>query len=151
MYDVAAEMTRRFIDAWPGDPTSFRKRVNLGVYLYQLRYFDTAITHLESLLADATPDDQAEIRYYIGESYFYKQDFTQAALEFLKVPYLVMGKTEMDWASAAYDYAARAYRELSKFDLSIDLYQKIIDTPNVDPRFRAEAEKRMKEIRALIK
>jgi TolA-binding protein len=151
MYDVAAEMTRRFIDAWPGDPTSFRKRVNLGVYLYQLRYFDTAIPHLESLLADATPDDQAEIRYYIGESYFYKQDFTQAALEFLKVPYLVVGKTEIDWVSSSYHMAAQSYKNLSKFDLAIDMYQKILDSSGVDPRFRAQAEKEIKEIRALMK
>ena len=150
MYDVAAEMTRRFLEAWPGDPTAFRKRVNLGIFLTQLRYFDTAIDHLESLLAEASPDDQAEIRYYIGEAYFYKHDFTQAALEFLKVPYLVVGKTEIDWASAAYAQAGECYRELSKFDLAIDMYQKVVDTKGVDPRFRAEAEKRIKEIRALM-
>ncbi|MDT8323088.1 MAG: tetratricopeptide repeat protein [Bacteroidota bacterium] len=150
MYDVAAEMTRRFLEAWPGDPTAFRKRVNLGIFLTQLRYFDTAIDHLESILAEATPDDQAEIRYYIGEAYFYKHDFTQAALEFLKVPYLVVGKTEIDWASAAYAQAGECYRELSKFDQAIDMYQKVVDTPGVDPRFRAEAEKRIKEIRALM-
>lgn len=150
MYDVAAEMTRRFLEEWPADPTAFRKRVNLGMFLTQLRYFDTAIDHLESLLAEATPDDQAEIRYYIGEAYYYKHDFTQAALEFLKVPYLVVGKTEIDWASAAYAQAGECYRELSKFDLAIDMYQKVVDTPGVDPRFRAEAEKRIKEIRALM-
>ncbi len=150
MYDVAAEMTRRFVETWPGDPTSFRKRVNLATFLFQLRYFDAAITQLESLLPDASPDDQAEIRYYIGENYFYKQDFSRAASEFLKVPYLVLRKTEIDWASAAYAQAAECYRELAKYDLAIDMYQKVVDTPGVDPRFRAEAEKRIKEIRALM-
>ena len=151
MYDVAAEMTRRFLQTWPADPTAFRKRVNLGLYLTHLRYLDTAIDHFENLLPEASPDDQAEIRYYIGEAYFYKGDFSRSAIEFLKVPYLVVRKTELDWASMAYAEAANCYRELSKFDLAIDMYQKIVDTPGVDPRFRAEAEKRIKEIRALMK
>ncbi|MCB2206592.1 tetratricopeptide repeat protein [bacterium] len=150
MYDVAAEMTRKFLNTWPGDATAFRKRVNLGTYLYNLRYYDLALAQYEGLLPDAPPDDMAEIRYYIGECYFFKQDFNRAVQEFLKIPYLIVKKTEMDWASSAYDYAARAYKELGKYELAIDMYQKIIDTPGVDPRFRAEAEKRSKEIRALM-
>ncbi|MCZ7556260.1 MAG: tetratricopeptide repeat protein [Bacteroidia bacterium] len=148
--DAAAEMTRKFIETWPEDPTAFRKKVNLGVYYYQLRYFDRAITHLESLLSEAAPDDQAEIRYYIGESYFYKGDFNQAALEFLKVPYLVIGKTEIDWSASSYYMAGRAYEELSRPALAVEMYQKIIDTPGVDPRFRAEAEKNLARVRALL-
>jgi TolA-binding protein len=148
--DAAAEMTRKFIETWPDDPTSFRKKVNLGVYYYQLRYFDRAITHLEDLLSEAAPDDQAEIRYYIGESYFYKGDFNQAALEFLKVPYLVIGKTEIDWSASSYYMAGRAYEELSRPALAVEMYQKIIDTPGVDPRFRAEAQKNLARVRALL-
>jgi TolA-binding protein len=148
--DAAAEMTRKFIETWPHDPTSFRKRVNLGVYFYQLRYFDRAIMHLEDLLSEATPDDQAEIRYYIGESHYYKGDFNQAALEFLKVPYLVMGKTEIDWSASAYYMAGQSYEKLSRPTLAVEMYQKIIDTPNVDPRFRAQAQKEMARVRALL-
>ena len=39
-------------------------------------------------------DLEAELRYYIGEAYFYKGDYQQAILEFLKVPYLVTKKTK---------------------------------------------------------
>ncbi|MBR9978615.1 MAG: tetratricopeptide repeat protein [Bacteroidetes bacterium] len=151
MHDVAAEMTRRFIDTWPSDPTTFRKRVNLGVYYYQLRYFDQAITHLESLLNEASPDDQAEIRYYIGESYYYKGDFTQAALEFLKVPFLVIGKTEINWSGAAYYMAGKSYENLSKFDLALGMYEKIIETPGIDAREKAQAAKEIDRVKALVK
>ncbi|MDX9758509.1 MAG: tetratricopeptide repeat protein [Bacteroidota bacterium] len=151
MYDVAIEMTKRFIETWPSDPTVFRKRVNMGVFYYQLRYFDQAISHLESLLTEAPPDDQAEIRYYIGESYYYKGDFTQAALEFLKVPFLVVGKTEINWTGAAYYMAGKSYENLSKFDLALGMYQKIIDTPGIDSREKAQAAKEIDRVKALIR
>jgi len=148
-FDAAIEMTKRFIAAYPNDPTVFRKKVDMGQFYYSLRYFDQAITHLESLLKEAPADDQAEIRFYIGESYFYKGDFKQAALEFLKVPYLVVQKTEIDWASSAYGYAGKAYEELAKYSLAIEMYQKIIDTPGADPRFKAEASKNIERIKKL--
>ncbi len=151
MYDAAVEMTRRFIDSYPGDPTIFRKKVNLGVYYYTLKYFSQAIAHFESLLGEAPAEDQAEIRYSIGEAYFYKGDFTQAALEFLKVPYLVIGKTEIDWTASAYDMAGRAYKMLEKFDLAVDMYRKIIDTPGIDPRFKAAAEREIQTLRGMNK
>ncbi|MFZ1729698.1 MAG: tetratricopeptide repeat protein [Bacteroidota bacterium] len=151
MYDVAVEMTRRYLETWPSDPTAFRKRVNLGMYYYQLRYFDQAITHLESLLTEAPPDDQAEIRYYIGENYFYKQDYTQAALEFLKVPFLVASKEAIMWTALSYAMAGKSYEALSKFDLALGMYQKILDTPGIAGHDRAEAEKAIARIRALIK
>ncbi|HOJ05645.1 MAG TPA: tetratricopeptide repeat protein [Bacteroidota bacterium] len=148
--DAAAEMTKRFLEAYPSDNTAFRKRVNLGVYYYQMRYFDQSITHLEGLLAEASPDDQAEIRYYIGENYYYKNDFNQAALEFLKVPYLVVGKTEIDWTASSYYMAGQSYEKLNRPQLAIEMYQKIINTPGVDARFRAQAEKELARVRALL-
>ena len=150
MVEAAAEMTKRFVDAYPSDPTAFRKHVNLGVYYYKLSMFDIAISHLENLLSEANPDDQAEIRYYIGESYFYKSDFNQAALEFLKVPYLVIGKTEIDWTAASYYMAGQSYEKLSRYELALDLYRKIVDTPGIDARFKAQAEKEIHRVRALI-
>ena len=150
IYESAIEMTRKFIEAYPSDPTVFRKRVNLGVFYYQLRYFDKAILHLEELLSDATPDDQAEIRYYIGESYYYKGDFNQAALEFLKVPYLVLGKTEIDWSASSYYMAGQAYEKLSKPALAMEMYEKIISTPGFDARFKAQAEKELARVKALM-
>ena len=151
MYDVAVEMTRRFIETWPSDPTVFRKRVNLGMYYYQLRYFDQSISHLESLLPEAPAEDQAEIRYYIGENYFLKSEFTQAALEFLKVPFLVSGKEALMWTALSYAMAGRSYESLSKFDLALGMYQKILDTPGIASHDRAEAEKAIARVKALVK
>ncbi|MBL0173879.1 MAG: tetratricopeptide repeat protein [Ignavibacteria bacterium] len=150
MYDAAVEMTKRFLAAFPNDPKAFRKRVNLGVYYQQLQYFEPAITHLESLLSQATAEDQAEIRYYIGECYYYKGDFTQAALEFLKVPYLVVQKTEIDWTASSYYMAGQAYEKIGKPELALDLYQKIISTPGIDARYKGQAEKESERVKKLL-
>ncbi len=151
MYDAAIEMTRRFVTQFPGDPTVFRKRVNMGVFYYQLRYFDQAVTHLQGLLSEASQDDQAEIRYYIGESHYYKGDFTQAALEFLKVPYLVVKKTEIDWRALAYYMTGQSYEKLSRYDSALEMYRKILELKDADPRDRAQAEKEINRLRELIK
>ncbi len=150
-YEAAVEMSKRFLDTWPEDATAFRKRVNLGVFYYKLRYFDQAVMHFQSLLPSATPDDQAEIRYYIGESYYYKQDFTQAATEFLKVPYLVTTKTEIDWSASSYYMAGQSYEMLGKFQQALDMYERIITTPGYDPRFKAQAQKERDRVQGLIK
>jgi len=46
-------------------------------------------SRMQSLIEGGNSDLEAELRYYIGESNFYKGDYQQAILEFLKVPYLV--------------------------------------------------------------
>lgn len=150
IYDAALEMTKRFLDTYPYDQTAFRKRVNLGVFYYQLKYFDTAIEHMENLLGEAPANDQAEIRFTIGEAYFSKGDFTQAALEFLKVPYLVVGKTEIDWTGSAYYMAGQSYEKQAKFSQAIEMYQKIIDTPGIDGFFKAEARKHIERVKTLM-
>ena len=130
----------------PADPTAFQKRILLGEFFYRLGYYSPAIAHFENLLGEAPADEQAVIRYSIGECYYFKGDFTQAALEYLKVPYLVVRKTEIDWTATAYDAAARSYVKLEKFDLAKDLWQKIIDTPGLDPRFKGEAQKKIESL-----
>ncbi|MAT39305.1 MAG: hypothetical protein CL946_06850 [Ectothiorhodospiraceae bacterium] len=148
--DAAAEMVKRFLEAYPNDPSAFRKKIELGIYYYQLRYFDQSIAHLESLLSEASPDDQAEIRYYIADNYFYKGDFRQAALEYLKVPYLVTQKTSLDWASSAYAGAAKSYEELGRYSTALEMYQKIVNTPNADPRARGLAQQNIDRLKKLI-
>lgn len=151
MYDAAVEMTKRYIAAWPGDPSVFRKKVNMGVFYYQLRYFDQAVNHLQGLLAEAPPDDQAEIRYYIGESFYYKGDFEQSSVEFLKVPYLVTKKTEIDWRALSYYMAGQSYEKLGRYSLALEMYQKILALKDADPRDRAQAEKEITRVKTLIK
>jgi TolA-binding protein len=151
LFDAALELTRQYIDRYPDDPDLMDKRVDIGVLYQRLGYYDQSVVHLRSLLENADPDVEAEVRYYIGESYFYKGDYQQAILEFLKVPYLITKRTKNDWASTSYYMAGQAYEKMSKFDQAITMYKMILQRPGVDATFRTGAQREIDRVNALVK
>ncbi|HEY4643494.1 MAG TPA: tetratricopeptide repeat protein, partial [Bacteroidota bacterium] len=151
VYDGALKLTRQFIDRFPNDDSVIDKKVKIGVLYERLGYHDQAIMQLQSLLSVATSDLEAEIRYYIGESYFAKAEYQQAILEFLKVPYLVTKRTRIDWTPNSFYMAGQSYEKMSKFDLAVNMYQQIIDRPGIDPTFKAAAQKEIDRVRSLMK
>jgi len=151
LFDAALELTRQYIDRFPDDPDLIEKRIDIGILYQRLGYYDQSIVHLQSLLENADADLEAEVRYYIGESYFYKGDYQQAILEFLKVPYLVTKRTKNDWASTSYYMAGQAYEKMSKFDQAITMYKMILQRPGVDATFRTGAQREIDRVNALVK
>jgi len=151
LFDAALQLTRRYIDRFPDDPDLISKRVDIGVLYQKLGYFDQSIMHLQGLLANADADLEAELRYYIGEGYYYKGDYQQAILEFLKVPYLVTRRTKADWIAPSYYMAGQSYEKMSKFEQAIGMYQQIIDRPGIDTTFKTAAQKEIDRVRALVK
>lgn len=151
VYDGALNLTRQFIARFPNDDSIIDKKVKLGVLYERLGYHDQAIVHLQSLLNVADSDLEAEIRFYIGESYYAKSEFQQALLEFLKVPYLVTKKTRIDWTANAFYMAGQSYEKMGKYDLAINMYQQIIDRPGLDLTFKAAAQKEIDRVRNVTK
>lgn len=151
LYDAALQTTRNFIERYPDDPSVMDKRINIGVLYIRLGYHDQAIVHLQNLLDEAGSNLEAEIRYAIGEAYYYKGDYQQAILEFLKVPYLVTQQGTIDWTATALYMAGQAYEKMSKFDLAIAMYQQIIDRPGIDGTFKAAAKKEIDRVKTITK
>jgi TolA-binding protein len=151
MFDGALELTRKYIERFPDDPELMTKRVDIGVLYQRLGYYDQSVVHLQSLLEGADADLEAEVRYYIGEAYFYKGDYQQAILEFLKVPYLVTKKTKADWAATSYYMAGQAYEKMSKFEQAITMYRQIISRPGIDATFKTGAQREIDRVTALMK
>jgi TolA-binding protein len=151
LYDAALKATRDFIQAFPSDESIVSKRIAIGVLYTRLGYFEQAITHFRQLLDELGSATEAEIRYDIGEVYFYNKEYEQAILEFLKVPYLAGAKSRIDWTATALYMAGQSYEQLSKFEQAINMYQQIIDRPGIDANFKAAAEKEKKRVRNLLK
>lgn len=151
IYDAALKLTRDFIDRYPNDAGNYDKRINIGVYLTRLSYYEQAALHLQKLLDEAPSDLEAEIRYNIGEAHYYKGDYAQAILEFLKVPYLVSKKGKLDWTATSLYMAGQAYEKMSKFDQAISMYQQIVDRPGIDPTFKAGARKEVDRVKTVMK
>ena len=151
LYDGALELTRKYIDRFPGDPELINKRIDIGVLYQRLGYYDQSALHLQTLLENADADTEAEVRYYIGEAYFYKGDYQQAILEFLKVPYLVTRRTKVDWIATSYYMAGQAYEKMSKFDQAITMYRQIVERSGIDATFKTAAQKEIDRVNALVK
>ena len=151
MYDAALEVTKKFIVEFPTDPNIMDKKIKIGILYEELKYYDQALATFQSLLKEANRDYLAELHYYIGAIYVDKGDYANSILEFLKVPYLVPGKTVVDWAANAYYMAGKSYEKLNRPQDAIAMYQKIIDKPDTDPTFKAGAEREINRVKALLK
>ncbi|MBI2619187.1 MAG: tetratricopeptide repeat protein [Ignavibacteriales bacterium] len=151
LFDAALQLTRQYIDRFPEDPDLVMKRIDIGVIYQKLGYYDQSILHLQAMLENATPELEGELRYYIGEAYFYKGGYQQAILEFLKVPYLITKQTRVDWVATSYYMAGQSYEKMSKFDQAITMYKQIIERPGIDPTFKTAAQKEIDRVNALVR
>jgi tetratricopeptide (TPR) repeat protein len=142
-------MTRDFIQRWPNDPTVIDKKIRVGTLYTKIGYYDQAIFQLQALLPEAGSAAEAELRYDIGEAYYYKGEYQQAILEFLKVPYLSTGKGSVDWTATSFYMAGQSYEKMMKFTEAIGMYQQVVDRPGIDPTFKAAARKEIDRVKLL--
>ena len=151
LYDDAIRVTRSFIDRYPNDESIIDKKIKLGTLFTQAGYYDQAILHFQSIMSEAGSSSEAEMHYDIGEAYYYKGDYGQAILEFLKVPYLVSKQGRVNWTATSLYMAGQSYEKMSKFEEAIGMYQQIIERPGIDATFKAGARKEIDRVKALIK
>ena len=151
LYDGALELTRKYIDHFPNNPDLIDKKIDMGVLYQKLGYYDQSILQLQSLIEAGNADIESELRYYIGEAYFYKGEFQQAVLEFLKVPYLVIKRGKIDWISTSYYMAGQSYEKMSKYDQAMTMYKKIISRKDTDTQFKTAAQKEIDRVNTILK
>ena len=151
LFDGALELTRKYIERFPGDSDLVDKKIDMGVLYQKLGYYDQSILQLQSLIETGNADIEAELRYYIGEAYYSKGEFQQAVLEFLKVPYLVAKRGKIDWISTSYYMAGQSYEKMSKYDQALTMYKQIIDRKDTDTQFKTAAKKEIDRVKAIVK
>ncbi|MBN1398804.1 MAG: tetratricopeptide repeat protein [Bacteroidetes bacterium] len=150
-YDTALELARNYIERFPTDADLISKKIEIGVLYQKLGFHDRSILHLQSLLDEGNIDFEAELRYYIGEAYFYKGEYQQAILEYLKVPYIVTKHGKMDWISTSYYMAGQSYEKMSKYEQAITMYNQIINRKQTDPQFKTAAQKEIDRVKLVLK
>jgi len=151
LWDAALQLTRQYIDRYPDNADIGEKRIDIGVIYQKLGYYDQSILHLQSLLENVDADIEAEVRYYIGEAFFFKGDYQQAILEFLKVPYLVTKRTKIDWVAPSYYMSGQSYEKMAKYDQAITMYRQIIDRSGIDASLKTAAQKEIDRVNALVR
>ena len=151
LYDDAIKMTRSFIERYPNDESIPGKQIKLGTLYTRVGYYDQAVMHFQNLLNEVGSASEAEIRYYVGEAFYYKGDYQQAILEFLKVPYLSSRQGKVDWTATSFYMAGQSYEKLSKFSEALNMYQQIVDRPGIDATFKAGARKEIDRVKSLLR
>ena len=151
LYDAAMELDRTYIERYPDDSDIVDKKIDIAVLYQDLGYYDQSVLQLQSLLEMGNASIEAELRYYMGEAYYYKGIYQQAILEFLKVPYLVSKRGKADWISTSYYMAGQSYEKMSKFDLAMAMYKKIIDSRDTDTEFKTAAQREIDRVQTLLR
>ncbi len=151
LFDGALELTRKYISNYPEDPDLIDKRIDIGVLYQKLGYYDQSIVHLTSLLETGNNQIEPELRYYIAEAYFFKGEYQQAILEFLKVPYLVGRQGKVDWTATSYYMAGQSYEKMSKYEQAVTMYKQIIDRPGIDVAFKTAAQREIDRVKSIDK
>lgn len=151
-YENALLLIQQYLEKFPDDdPVNiFSKRIDIGVMHKNLKSYNRALEYFKDLIRVASGEDEAEIQYNIAETYWAMGSFEQALLEYLRIPYLTLGK-KFDWASAARSQAAECYVKLSKYPEAIRLYEDIVRTNGAASEYGIYAKQRIEQIRALQK
>jgi TolA-binding protein len=149
LYENALQTARDFIARYPNDPSIIAKKIKVGALYTKIGYYDQAVFQFQGLLSEAGSAAEAELRYDIGEAYYYKGEYQQAILEFLRVPYLPQGSGNVDWTATSFYMAGQSYEKMMKFDEAIGMYQQVIDRPGIDATFKAAARKEIDRVKLL--
>lgn len=150
-YELGIGIARRYIEKFPNADDIVDVKIKIGVMYEMLGNYDLALSYFQGLLEEADKDLEAELHYYIGEVLYYKGEYEQAILEFLKVPYLITKKTKIDWTANAFYMAGQSYEKMKKYDQAINMYQQIIDRPGIDQLFKAGAQKEIERVKSILK
>jgi len=151
VFDAALSLTRKYLERYPNAEDAFDKRIKIGILYQRLGYYDQSVLHLQGLLDEAGSDLEGEIRYYIAEANYYKGDYHQAILDFLKVPYLVTKKGKIDWTATSLYMSGQSYEKMGRFDQALTMYKQIIDRPGIDETFKTAARKEIDRVNAILK
>lgn len=151
-YENALLLIQQYLEKFPDDdPVNiFSKRIDIGVMHKNLKAYNRALEYFKDLIKIASGEDEAEIQFNIAETYWAMNNFEQALLEYLRIPYLTLGK-KFDWASAAKSQAAECYVKLSKYDEAVRLYEDIIRVNGVTSDYGKYSKQRIDQIRLLQK
>lgn len=125
MWDAALALARRYIEEYPAEEDVQEKKVQIGLFYFNLKDYRRAIEYLRPLKNEVDEQTEPEIQYWIAKSYVSMGQMEQGIYEFLKVKYLSK-PTRLPWASTALFEAARAYLSIGNTGGAKDLFARVV-------------------------
>jgi TolA-binding protein len=145
MTDAAMALTRTYLRRYPEAEDALQKKIQIGIYYYELKEFDRAIDRFRTLKTESDPESEAEIQYWIGKCYADKGQYETAALEYLKVKYL-SPPTKLPWATTALYEAGMAYLRLHQPSIARRMFERIVTTEGATSDLGRIARQRIADI-----
>jgi tetratricopeptide (TPR) repeat protein len=149
LWDRAIALQREYIKMYPDVNNLFDRKVDIGIFLYNLKEYGRAISHLKDLKPLADVENEPRIQYWIARSYADFGDTEKAIIEYLKVKYLSK-PTKLPWGVSALYEAGMGYKRLGKYDKAIELLQDVVRERGASDQIGQTANKQIQEIRLLI-
>ncbi|MBN1894978.1 tetratricopeptide repeat protein [bacterium] len=125
MWDAALALARQYIEKYPGEEDVQEKKVQIGLFYFNLKDYRRAIEYLRPLKNEVDEQTEPEIQYWIAKSYVSMGMMEQGIYEFLRVKYLSR-PTRLPWASTALFEAARAYLSIGNTEGAKDLFSRVV-------------------------
>jgi len=143
-YSAAVEayqlLTERFPEQMPNKEALFE----IAYCYFSDKKYSKAIEIFTQAFPHFSSEKQAEIQYWIGESYFGMENFEQAAIEFLKVSYMYSHDAQL---SVTADLrAGLAYEKLEQWNKAAGIYHKIVKKYGASSQWGKEAQQRLGQI-----
>ena len=120
----AQRMLKRVLEEYPQSEIIYRAQLALGKLYYNTSQFAEALNEFRLIVTKQKNEIAAEAQYWIGQTLFQQQKYTEAAVEFLKVKYLYPGY--VDWVVRAIYQAALVNEKQKRYGEARLLYQTII-------------------------
>lgn len=148
--DRALTLEREYVRQYPNDPTLLDRRIRIGIFLYNLKEYDRAISALRDVKLLVSADDEARVQYWIAKCYADDGNREQAIIEFLKVKYLSK-PTKLPFGPTALYEAALEFRKLRNFSKAIELLREVVTERGLGDSIGQAANIKIQEIEDEIK
>jgi len=148
--DKAIALEREYIQLYPNEKDLLNRRIRIGIFLYGLKEYDRAISHLKSLKSLVSAENEAEVQYWIARSYADAGLTEQAVIEFLKVRYQCK-PTKLPWGVTALYEAGQGYRKLGNLKKAREMFQDVVRERGATDNIGRAANSKIQEIDAELK
>jgi len=145
MWDRGISLLREYLQTYPQAEDVITRKVQLGIFLMNLKEYDRAIAYLKELKWLVDAETEAEIQYWIAKSYNERGSASEAIMEYLKVKYLCK-PTKLPWGTTALYEAGQAYYKLGELEKARSRYQSIVRELGSGDEFGRVAAERVNEI-----
>ncbi|MDZ7370480.1 MAG: tetratricopeptide repeat protein [candidate division KSB1 bacterium] len=148
--DKAIAYEREYLDLYPYAPDAMNRRIRIGIFLYGLKEYDRAISHLKELRFLVDGEAEAEVQYWIARSYADAGLTENAVIEFLKVRYQCK-PTKLPWGVTALYEAGQGYRKLGNLAKAKEMFEQVVRERGITDNIGRAAAAKIQEIEAETK